>query len=60
MKLFSFQETAISSAWYEVLSVLHMLAMLSLSQANSLLIPKASVDGYQPKVTEGWFATHQL
>lgn len=46
------QETAILSAWYEVLSVLHMMAMLSLSQANSLLIPKASVDGYQPKVTE--------
>lgn len=46
------QETAISSAWYEVLSVLHMMSMLSLSQANSLLIPKASPDGYQPKVTE--------
>lgn len=46
------QETAISSAWYEVLSVLHMMSMLSLSQANSLLIPKSSVDGYQPKVTE--------
>lgn len=46
------QETAISNAWYEVLSVLHMMAMLSLSQANFLLIPKAYSDGYQPKVTE--------
>uniref|UniRef100_A0A0D6QU61 BRO1 domain-containing protein n=1 Tax=Araucaria cunninghamii TaxID=56994 RepID=A0A0D6QU61_ARACU len=46
------QETAIPNAWYEVLSVLHMMGMLSLSQANYLLIPKAPVDGYQPKVTE--------
>eukprot|EP01018_Ginkgo_biloba_P030572 Gb_35213 [translate_table: standard] len=46
------QETSLSSSWYEVLSVLHMMSMLSLSQANSLLIPKAPADGYQPKVTE--------
>eukprot|EP01018_Ginkgo_biloba_P022322 Gb_02550 [translate_table: standard] len=45
-------ETAMSNVWYEVLSVLHMMAMLSLSEANSLLIPKAPVDGYQQKVTE--------
>ena len=47
------QETAISNAWYEVLSVLHLMAMLSLSQANLLLFPRTSADGYQPKVTEG-------
>ncbi|XP_043716693.1 uncharacterized protein LOC122664783 isoform X2 [Telopea speciosissima] len=46
------EETGISNAWYEVLSVLHLMAMLSLSQANILLLPKASADGYQPKVSE--------
>ncbi|XP_052180728.1 uncharacterized protein LOC127793944 isoform X2 [Diospyros lotus] len=46
------EETAISNAWYEVLSVLHLLAMLSLSQANLLLLPRTSADGYQPKVSE--------
>ncbi|XP_058090249.1 uncharacterized protein LOC131236808 isoform X2 [Magnolia sinica] len=46
------EETAISNAWYEVLSVLHLMAMLSLSQANLLLLPKTSTDGCQPKVSE--------
>eukprot|EP01018_Ginkgo_biloba_P017219 Gb_12160 [translate_table: standard] len=46
------EETALSSTWYEVLSVLHIMAMISLSQANSLLLPKAPVDGHQPKVSE--------
>lgn len=44
-----------SNAWYEVLSVLHLMAMLSLSQANLLLLPRTSSDGYQPKVSEGNF-----
>ncbi|KAL9432531.1 hypothetical protein AB3S75_027544 [Citrus x aurantiifolia] len=46
------EETAIANAWYEVLSVLHLMAMLSLSQANLLLLPRTSADGYQPKVSE--------
>ncbi|KAL8464856.1 hypothetical protein ACS0TY_034372 [Phlomoides rotata] len=46
------EETAMYSAWYEVLSVLHLMAMLSLSQANLLLLPRTSMDGYQPKVSE--------
>lgn len=46
------EETAMHSAWYEVLSVLHLMAMLSLSQANLLLLPRISADGYQPKVSE--------
>lgn len=44
-----------SNAWYEVLSILHLMAMLSFSQANLLLLPRTSADGYQPKVTEGNF-----
>ncbi|XP_058097802.1 uncharacterized protein LOC131242875 isoform X3 [Magnolia sinica] len=46
------EETAMPNAWYEVLSVLHLMATLSLSQANLLLLPKTSTDGYQPKVSE--------
>eukprot|EP00252_Welwitschia_mirabilis_P009484 TRINITY_DN2210_c0_g1_i4.p1 TRINITY_DN2210_c0_g1~~TRINITY_DN2210_c0_g1_i4.p1 ORF type:complete len:441 (+),score=120.53 TRINITY_DN2210_c0_g1_i4:346-1668(+) len=46
------QETSISSAWYEVLSVLHMMAILSLLHANSLLLPKSSTDAYQLTLTE--------
>ncbi|KAL2478872.1 Endosomal targeting BRO1-like domain-containing protein [Forsythia ovata] len=46
------EETAMYSAWYEVLSVLHLMATLSLSQANLLLLPRTSADGYQPKVSE--------
>ncbi|KAI5065029.1 hypothetical protein GOP47_0019724 [Adiantum capillus-veneris] len=46
------QETAIADAHYELLSLLHLMAMLGLSQANSLLSPVSSTDGYQPKVTE--------
>ncbi|KAG6777234.1 hypothetical protein POTOM_017051 [Populus tomentosa] len=50
------EETAISNAWYEVLSVLHLMAMLSLSQANLLLLPRTSSDGYQPKVSEDLYS----
>ncbi|KAF6150732.1 hypothetical protein GIB67_020815 [Kingdonia uniflora] len=46
------EETTLSNAWYEVLSILHSMAMLSLSQANLLLLPKTSFDGYQPKISE--------
>ncbi|XP_026404477.1 uncharacterized protein LOC113299628 [Papaver somniferum] len=41
------EETAISNAWYEVLSVLHLMAMVSFSQANLSLLPKTSSDGCQ-------------
>ena len=47
-----------SNAWYEVLSVLHLMAMLSLSQANLLLLPRISADGYQPKVSDGRLSFH--
>ena len=54
------QETGISNTWYEVLSVLHLMAMLSLSQANLLLLPRTSADGHQPKVSEGSFCCKTL
>ncbi|KAL5142721.1 hypothetical protein HKD37_09G025851 [Glycine soja] len=47
------EETTMFNAWYEVLSVLHLMAMLSLSQANLLLLPRSSSsDGHLPKVSE--------
>jgi hypothetical protein len=42
-----------ADAWYEVLSVLHLMAMVCLLQANSLLLPRAYGDGYGPRVSEG-------
>ncbi|MCO5587096.1 hypothetical protein L7F22_041042 [Adiantum nelumboides] len=47
------RETGIANARYELLSLLHLMAMLGLSQANSLFSPVASTDGYQPKAIEG-------
>ncbi|KAG7589974.1 BRO1 domain [Arabidopsis suecica] len=46
------EETAISNVWYEILSVLHLMAMLQMSQANLLLLPRGSSDGYHPKISE--------
>ncbi|KAI3746151.1 hypothetical protein L6452_08574 [Arctium lappa] len=46
------EEMGMYSAWYEVLSVLHLMAALALSQANLLLLPRTSTDGYLPKVSE--------
>jgi len=53
VRLTFLQETTMSNAWYEVLSVLHLMAMLLLSQANLLLLPRTSTDSHQPKVSEG-------
>lgn len=48
------QETAMTDAWYEVLSVLHLMAMVCFLQANYLLLPRSYGDGYGPRVSEGW------
>ncbi|CAN1243804.1 hypothetical protein LINPERPRIM_LOCUS5830 [Linum perenne] len=34
------QETGVSNCWFELLLVVHLMAMLTLSEANSLMIPK--------------------
>ncbi|KAB5520889.1 hypothetical protein DKX38_025208 [Salix brachista] len=33
-------ENSVANSWFELLSVIHMIAMLHLSEANSLMIPK--------------------
>ncbi|MCO5600044.1 hypothetical protein L7F22_054152 [Adiantum nelumboides] len=52
------QEIAIADARYELRSLLHLMAMLGLSQANSLLSRVASTNGYQPKVIEALIEQH--
>ncbi|KAG1370183.1 hypothetical protein COCNU_15G005490 [Cocos nucifera] len=47
------QEACLASAWYELLSVVHMMAMLSLLEANLMLVPKDSLDECERKVSEG-------
>ncbi|OIW17044.1 hypothetical protein TanjilG_05707 [Lupinus angustifolius] len=34
------QDSSIANTWYEVLSALHLMAMLTLAEADSLMIPK--------------------
>uniref|UniRef100_A0A5B7AMU4 BRO1 domain-containing protein n=1 Tax=Davidia involucrata TaxID=16924 RepID=A0A5B7AMU4_DAVIN len=34
------QEVCVANSWFELLSVIHMMAMLTLTEANSMLIPK--------------------
>lgn len=46
------EETAMTDAWYEVLSVLHLMAMVCFLQANYLLLPRSYGDGYGPRVSE--------
>ncbi|XP_020106484.1 uncharacterized protein LOC109722764 isoform X2 [Ananas comosus] len=46
------QECCFSSAWYEVLSVVHMIAMLSLMEANLMLVPRNGQDACEMKVSE--------
>ncbi|XP_058103003.1 uncharacterized protein LOC131246668 [Magnolia sinica] len=46
------REICIASSWYELLSTVHMMAMLSLSEANTMLIPKDSKDVCERKVSE--------
>ncbi|MBA0556868.1 hypothetical protein Golob_026937 [Gossypium lobatum] len=46
------QETTMSDSWYEVLSVLHLMAVLLLSQANLLLLPNKFTSGYQSTALE--------
>lgn len=40
-------ETCISNSWFELLCVIYMLAVLTLSEANELLIPKDSGESSQ-------------
>ncbi|XP_010250576.1 PREDICTED: uncharacterized protein LOC104592790 [Nelumbo nucifera] len=42
----------LENSWFEVLSIIHMLAVLSLSEANSLLIPKDHMDTCERNVSE--------
>lgn len=61
IRLFLWQETALASGYYELLSVLHLLGMLALQEANLCLTPRPSADGFNPKASEGMcFALHPV
>ncbi|CAK9215775.1 unnamed protein product [Sphagnum troendelagicum] len=47
------KETALSSAYYELLSVLHLLGMLAMQDANLMLTPTLEIDDYKSKIFEG-------
>jgi hypothetical protein len=51
------QETSMADPWYEVLSVLHLMAMVCFLQANNLLLPRSYADGQGPRVSEGWYSS---
>lgn len=34
------QETSVANAWFELLSVVHMMAMLTLCEADTIMNPK--------------------
>ncbi|EES05482.1 hypothetical protein BDA96_04G241200 [Sorghum bicolor] len=46
------EETSMADPWYEVLSVLHLMAMVCFLQANTLLLPRPYGDGHGPRVSE--------
>ncbi|KAG0474871.1 hypothetical protein HPP92_014557 [Vanilla planifolia] len=46
------EQTAIANVWYEVLSVLHLMAVICLAEANALLLPITPNTGYQLRVSE--------
>ncbi|CAO2046740.1 unnamed protein product [Urochloa humidicola] len=46
------EETSMADPWYEVLSVLHLMAMVCFLQANTLILPRSYADGHGPRVSE--------
>ncbi|WVZ74483.1 hypothetical protein U9M48_022662 [Paspalum notatum var. saurae] len=46
------EETSMADPWYEVLSVLHLMAMVCFLQANILLLPRSYGEDHGPRVSE--------
>lgn len=46
------EETTMSNVAYEILSILHLMSALCLSDANLLLLPKAPADASQSRISE--------
>ncbi|XP_039132855.1 uncharacterized protein LOC120269909 isoform X1 [Dioscorea cayenensis subsp. rotundata] len=51
------QETTMPNVWYEVLSVLHLMAMLCLSETNFLLLAKPSASGLHSLIIQEYRRT---
>ncbi|PKA54012.1 hypothetical protein AXF42_Ash016177 [Apostasia shenzhenica] len=52
------EQTALANVWYEVLSVLHLMAEVCLAEANILLLRRTCSDGHQPRISEGFCDKH--
>lgn len=48
------QERAVASVWFEILSVIHLMSMLTLSEANALMIPRDYSGSGVRVVSTGW------
>lgn len=53
------QDSCVANAWFEVLSAVHLMAMLTLSEADSLLIPKDHSGSGIRVVSSGYILTHR-
>ena len=54
------QDRSIANAWFEVLSAVHLMAMLTLSEADSLMIPKDHSGSGFRVVSSGFVQIHNL
>lgn len=51
---FDEQEVCIANSWFELLSVVRMMALLTLTEANSMLIPEDYSSSCERAVSAGW------
>lgn len=54
----NWQDSSIANVWFEVLSSLHFMAMLTLSEADSLMIPKDHSGSGFRVVSSGFVPIH--
>lgn len=55
---FDEQEVCVANCWFEVLSVIHMMASLTMKEANSMLIPEDYSTSCEKAVSAGQFPFH--
>lgn len=56
----TWQDSSVANTWFEVLSAVHLMAMLTLSEADSMMIPKNSSGSGFRVVSSGFVSIHKL
>jgi len=56
----TWQDSSVANTWFEVLSAVHLMAMLTLSEADSMMIPKDSSGSGFRVVSSGFVPIHKL